>query len=291
MHVIRAVVSEHMASLRAGAAVGGDENVSESDMIAASQRPGSAVHVGNGQDIAAGSDAPLLVVARPVVHSISAPVSVILSGSASSQKSFLCEFTTDFLQHSRHAPTCIADGSAFLVESSAKGIRTCILNHGRCSATSDEIVNTFPTPWGDQKQSGVHAHLLCRSKLNTYTQCERDDVITANGPIHLKGYSFQLKVFGQHAPCEWVLRPTDNGWQKRPSVSFAPNKSPMDEDVNADMSTGMWQGVHDWMFAGPSRKPAYLHYDEFALGMYPVVVISRVDFRDFSHFLKFGERD
>ena len=80
MHVIRAVVSEHMAALRAGAAVGGDEDVSESDVIAASQRPGSAVHVGNGEGIAAGSNAPLLVVARPVVHSISAPVSVILSG-------------------------------------------------------------------------------------------------------------------------------------------------------------------------------------------------------------------
>ena len=124
----------------------------------------------------------LQVIARPVVHSISAPVSAILAGSASLQKSFLCKFSTDFLHISRSAPSCIADGSAFFVESYAKGIRTCILNHGRCSATSDEIVNTFPIPWGDQTQSGVHAHLLCRSKLNTCTQCERDDVITANVP-------------------------------------------------------------------------------------------------------------
>ena len=81
---------------------------------------------------------------------------------------FLREFSTNFMQHSKHAPECIASGSAFMVESSAKGIRTCILNHDRCSASSDEIVNTFPTPFGDQKQSGVHAHLLCRSKLNSY---------------------------------------------------------------------------------------------------------------------------
>ena len=58
MHVIRAVVSEHMASLRAGAAVGADENVSESDMIAASQRSGSAIHVGDGKGVAAASNAP-----------------------------------------------------------------------------------------------------------------------------------------------------------------------------------------------------------------------------------------
>ena len=85
------------------------------------------------------------------------------------------------MQGSKYAPDGIANGEAFLVESSAKGIRTCILNYDRCSATTDEIVNTFPTPWGDQKQSGVHAHLLCRSKLNTYTQGERDDVITVGG--------------------------------------------------------------------------------------------------------------
>ena len=81
-------------------------------MIAASQRLGSAVHVGDGKGVAAASNAPLLVVAKPVVHSISAPVSVILSGTASSQKSFLCEFTTDFLQHSKQAPSCVAGGSA-----------------------------------------------------------------------------------------------------------------------------------------------------------------------------------
>ena len=30
----------------------------------------------------------------------------------------------------------------------------------------------LPKRNGDRKQSGVHAHLLCRSKMNTYTQCE-----------------------------------------------------------------------------------------------------------------------
>ena len=167
-----------------------------------------------------------------------------------------------------------------MVESSAKGIRTCILTHNRCSATSDEIVNTFPTPWGDQKQSGVHAHLLCRSKLNTYTQCERDDVVTANGPIHLKGYAFQIKAFGQHAPCEWVLRPNKNGWQKRPSICFAPNKSPMDSDVNSDLSTGLWQGFHDWMFRDAFQSPSYFCYDGYARGIYHTISQAANDWID-----------
>ena len=63
--------------------------------------------------------------------------------------------------------------------------------------------------------------------------------MTANGPIHLRGYAFQLKVFGQHAPREWVLRPNENDWQKRPSVAFAPNKSDIAEDTDAAWSTGL----------------------------------------------------
>ena len=57
-----------------------------------------------------------------------------------------------------------------MVEASTKGIRTNILNNDRCSATSDEIVNSFVTPWGEQKQAGATINHYCRNKLNTYTQ-------------------------------------------------------------------------------------------------------------------------
>ena len=34
---------------------------------------------------------------------------------------------------------------------------------------------------------------MSRAKLNTYTQCEPDDVLTAAGTLHLTTYSYQLK--------------------------------------------------------------------------------------------------
>ena len=95
------------------------------------------------------------------------------------------------------------------------------------------------------------------------------------------GFRFtELKAFGQHAPCAWVMRPNDNGWQKRPSIAFAPNKSKHEEDANADLSTGLWQGLHDHMFQGPYKTPAYLHYDEIALGLYRTISRAAEDWLD-----------
>ena len=78
-------------------------------------------------------------------------------------------------------------------------------------------------------------------------------------------------MFGQHAPCEWILLPNTNIWPKRPNIAFARNKSPLDEDVNADLSTGLWQGFHDWMFCGPYNAPSYLCYDDYARGFYRTI--------------------
>ena len=180
-----------------------------------------------------------------LVHSVSPAIAVLLHGSASTKKSFTCELTTDFMTKSPYAPTCITDGDAFMVEASSKGIQVGILHNDRVSVTTDEVMNTFPTPW------------LPRSKCNTWTQGERDDVCTANGTIHLKGYTFQLKAFGQNEACEWVWQHSENGWQKRLSVAISPNKNPIDEETNADFSMGVMQGFHDWMFQGPFSSPQY----------------------------------
>ena len=158
-----------------------------------------------------------------------------------------------------------------MVEATSKGIRVGILHNDRVSATTDEVVNTFPTPWSDHQQAHAHVNHLPRSKCNTWTQGERDDVCTANGTIHLKAYAFQLKAFGQNEACEWVWRPTENGWQKRLSVAISPNKNPIDEDANANFSMGLMQTFHDWMFQGPFASPQYLCYDEWSLNMYRVV--------------------
>ena len=95
-------------------------------MIAASQRSGSAVQVGDGKGVAAASKAPLRC--RRKVSCASSPR---ISCSIPSKPPVAWQ--------------------------------TAPKNHGRCSATSDEIVITIPTPWGDQKQSGVQTHLLCRA--------------------------------------------------------------------------------------------------------------------------------
>ena len=81
-----------------------------------------------------------------------------------------------------------------MVEASSKGIRLAIMESDRVSATTDEVVNTFPTPWGDHKQANAHVNRLARSKCSTWAQGERDDVRTAQGAIHFKEYSFQLKA-------------------------------------------------------------------------------------------------
>ena len=138
------------------------------------------------------------------------------------------------------------------------------MSEDRVSTTADEIVNVFPTPWGDHREAKAHVNHLCRSTLCTYTQGEKDDVITAHGPVHLKGYAFQGKWFGQLEPCEWVWRPNANGWQKRLSISISPDKNPMDEDACAVYSHGLWQSLHDNQLEGPFRQPVQLHLDEYA---------------------------
>ena len=244
-----------------------DEKVAEdSDVFVASQRPCSAVIAWGSH-----SKARVCVAAVSIVHTISPPLAVLCMGSASSKKSFVCQLSKDMMLNSSWAPPEIRDGSVFMVEATSKGIRTCILNTDRCSATTDEIVNTFPTPWSESKQAGAQVHFLSRSKLCTYTQGEQDDVVTANGPIHLRGYAFQLKGFGQCEAVEWVWRPTPNGWQKRPSVSISPDHNPLDEDVNADYSTGLWQRVHDDQFRGPYQTPVHLHLDVYALAAFRTV--------------------
>ena len=80
-------------------------------------------------------------------------------GSRSERASIDPAYVT-FPPRSRGASPDLKD--MFLVEATLKGIR-----NWRCSATSDDITNTLPTPWSDM--TGV-VNYLYRAKLNTFTQ-------------------------------------------------------------------------------------------------------------------------
>ena len=167
--------------------------------------------------------------------------------------------------HSAWAPDYIKKRSVYLVEATFRGVRSCLLNHKRVSASTDEIITALPTPWADPQQSA--SHMLSRSKLCTWTQGERDDVLTGVGTIHLRQYRFQLKMLGQYEAVEWCMKMTPQAFFKRISFSIMPDSSPQDEDVNSTLSFGLWQATHDFMFQGPYHRPSFVHCDGVALGL------------------------
>lgn len=89
-----------------------------------------------------------------------------------------------------------------------KGIRTAIKKFERAAASCDELANMMPTPWSDLN-NGVH--YLSRSKMNTFTQCEPDSVITGSGAEHVVSYAMQFKAFGQVEVVAWVASPDLSG--------------------------------------------------------------------------------
>ena len=132
------------------------------------------------------------------VHTINPDKPVLCAAAPSDKKTSLCETTTDFLTRSAWAPTYIKQQQVFAVDGSVRGLREAITHFKRVSCTTDEIVAMIHTPWSE---SGSNVYIP-RSKLCTFSQGERDDVLTANGPIHLRSYAFQLRACGQLEPVE-----------------------------------------------------------------------------------------
>ena len=208
------------------------------------------------------------IVEKHYTHTISTNIPVLCGGDASSRKSSLSARTQEFVTKSFVAPPEMQSGELYLVEATLKGIRNTLVSYSRCSATTDEITNTLPTPRNDMT-TGVN--YPSRAKLNTYTQCEPDGVITGHGSTQVSEYAFQLKGFGQIEAIEWVMRPTANGWQKRLAFTVSPTKNPLDEDACDATSMGLLQGSHDHMMLGPMGQKMHLHLDEFALSMHRTV--------------------
>lgn len=78
-----------------------------------------------------------------------------------------------------------------------------------------------------------------RTKVNTYTQGEKDDSITGNGQVHLDSYIFQHKVAAQPAAVAYIMRPAAHGFQKRFSVYYSPNHPTCDDDAPSEAAVQM----------------------------------------------------
>lgn len=136
-------------------------------------------------------------------------------------------------------------GSTAILKQHLRGSELHWSNTGARPQCLIKSVSTFPTTWSDKATT---THFLSRSKANTYTQCEPDHVLTGAGTIHLTEFAYQLKCAGQWEAVEWVLKPTPNGFQKRLSFTFAPNRSPENEAQQAGWSQGLFVAMHSWMF-------------------------------------------
>ena len=136
----------------------------------------------------------------------------------SARKSSLKEYCTSTLLAVEEAPEFIRDGIATSTDGTVRGHRTSIVSYQRSGVVSDEVSNTYETPYSKQRK-GIH--YLGQSKLATYVNCERDTQVTGNGPVHLAGYSFVHHVWGQVPAVEYALRPTP-GVSISASTSFSP---------------------------------------------------------------------
>ena len=163
----------------------------------------------------------------------------------------------------------------FLVDATLKGIRTCLMNHGRCSVTSDELVNTYHTPWSEV---GTGVNYLSRAKLNTFLNCERDDVMTGLGATHLSKYSFQHKVAGQLPAAEWVMKTAPHGSHKRMTFVISEDCPPRHTHQAWLRSEKFVRDVHEWMQSHASLASRRHTLDGYALSMYRAVEEAIDDF-------------
>ena len=228
-------------------------------------------HVLDGAPSYAQDLATAMQALKPVIrlHSIPPSKAVMLGGSASSRKSRASDLCNDFITKSAYAPVELKDQRAYMAEATLRGLRNCILQTHRAAFTTDEIMNALSTPWSDCQSV---AHFIPKSKLCTYTQGERDDVVTANGPVHLRHYAFQLRLFGQVEAMEWVLRPGPQGFFKRIAFALSPDRNRFDDALVTSTSMGLWQALRDFMLAGPYRKAVYIHCDGQARGLFRAIL-------------------
>ena len=185
----------------------------------------------------------------------------------SARKSSLKEYCSSTLLNVEEAPEFIRDGLATSTDGTVRGHRTSIVSYQRSGVVSDEVSNTYETPYSEQ---GRGIHYLGRSKLATYVNCERDTQVTGNGPVHLAGYSFVHHVWGQVPAVEYALRPTPGGFQKRFNIVF-PGTTKSEPDLPCSHSKAFLIDFHKWMCRHALVEARLPSFDARALTLFRTV--------------------
>ena len=127
-----------------------------------------------------------------------------MGSPSSARKTALIKATDDWLCDAPPAGEIFKDKSAL---TTAKGIRSCLRDHGRCAVSSDEAANTFETRMS-YREAGLH--FISVTKLNAY-----DGPTTGDGSFSQSDYNFMLKVAEQIEVAEEIVQPKAHGFQKR----------------------------------------------------------------------------
>ena len=210
------------------------------------------------------------------LHSVTPNVPILIAANSSARKSSLITYTNKLLHHENSPCEGLRTGKGVIMQDATmKGIRQAIVNNNRASVSTDELVNTYQTPWSEQA-SGIN--YLGRSKMNTFLSCENDDSVTAVAQTHLNGYAFQHKVAGQIAPALWLLRPASHGYQKRLTLVISEDKPREHPEQEQTESESLMKEIHDWMQEGPMRRSEIASLDGYAKKMYDNVHFATQNF-------------
>ena len=179
------------------------------------------------------------------------------------------------LLESSHAPELLKSDKLTLKEATTAGVRTLLYNYSRCRFVTDEVANSIGTPFSEK---GPTVHYLSKALLCTWTQGEADHAVTAGGQIHLQNYRFQAKLGGQPRICEHILKPSAQGFFKRPNFVFVSDKLLQPQpDLDADASMQLLQGAHDFCLRHAwDEKQARLIIPKSNLYVSPVSVLRRL---------------
>ena len=166
-----------------------------------------------------------------------------MGGDPSSRKSSKKEFAARLLDCDE-CPEELRNGLCTCADGTIKGVRTGIENYNRSGVESDEVSNTYETPFSEQ---GKGIHYLGRSKMATYVNCEKDSSMTGLGNTTLSAYSFMHRVSGQTEAVECAVRPTIGGFQKRFHLTFSGPFPRCDDTQSAATSKQFLRDFHVWM--------------------------------------------
>ena len=194
---------------------------------------------------------------------------------ASDRKSSLKTWLTVDLLNVEGMPENIKLGKCVCTDGTLKGWRNSIEVHNRTGIVSDEVSNTYETSFSE-KQNGIH--YAGRSKMATFTSCERDQGLTGGGHTDLPDYTFLHYVIGQVEATEEVLRPTPGGFQKRFHILFPKAARSFEPDLCTTGSESLLKATSSWMAKHATVQKCDFHLSEAAKSMHRAAQAAIEDF-------------